>query len=185
MTNEQFQKIYSNCLMHAWATSKDPTKYAQQKQKEKEYNHQYYESHKNGGTDIVTMNGKTFDLGTGNTKNASIGMMEEGKRSLREFRRFQKAAKPVKPFTKLASAMISAEKAKENLIYKISPKTDTVKKIHEVAQEMYDFGKKVVDSIFSTNTNPISEMKVAGTKTMKKITKTIGFDDIFDDFAKG
>lgn len=46
MTHEEFMTIYDRSLRHAWATSKDPDKYAQQKKKEKEYNAKYYQEHK-------------------------------------------------------------------------------------------------------------------------------------------
>ena len=47
MTHDEFMKTYSNSLYHEWATSKDPNKYAEQKKREKEYNAEYYQKHKN------------------------------------------------------------------------------------------------------------------------------------------
>lgn len=46
MTNEQFMKMYDNYLLHAGHVySKDPAKYAEQKQREKEYNAWYYRTY--------------------------------------------------------------------------------------------------------------------------------------------
>ena len=46
MTNEQFKEIYDNSLYHAWVTSKDATKAAEQKRKQQEYNRKYYQNNK-------------------------------------------------------------------------------------------------------------------------------------------
>lgn len=41
MTNEEFKSLY-----HGWVTSNDPAKAAKQRAREKEYNHDYYQKHK-------------------------------------------------------------------------------------------------------------------------------------------
>ena len=42
MTHEEFMNMYNDELRHGWVTSKDSSVAAKQKQREKEYNHQYY-----------------------------------------------------------------------------------------------------------------------------------------------
>lgn len=44
MTNDEFKSLYHDALRHGWVTSKDPTKAAEQKKKEKAYNAEYYQN---------------------------------------------------------------------------------------------------------------------------------------------
>lgn len=46
MTHDEFMLMYDKSLRHGWVTSRDSNKAAQQKQREKEYNAQYYQKHK-------------------------------------------------------------------------------------------------------------------------------------------
>ncbi len=63
MTNEQFKEIYDNSLYHAWVTSKDATKAAEQKRKQQEYNRKYYQNNKDKWHKETENQG----LGTGTT----------------------------------------------------------------------------------------------------------------------
>lgn len=47
MTNEEFKKTYHNALRHGWVSSDDEAIRQKQKEREREYNRQYYEKHKN------------------------------------------------------------------------------------------------------------------------------------------
>lgn len=46
MTHEEFMRLYDNSLQHGWVTSKDSATAARQKQREREYNREYYQKHK-------------------------------------------------------------------------------------------------------------------------------------------
>lgn len=45
MTNEEFMKRYDEYLSHAWVSSEEASKRAEQIKRQKEYNHQYYLDH--------------------------------------------------------------------------------------------------------------------------------------------
>lgn len=47
MAHEEFLNLYDNSLKHGWVSSKDPQKAKEQKQREKEYNAEYYNKHSN------------------------------------------------------------------------------------------------------------------------------------------
>lgn len=63
MTNEEFKGIYNSYLSHAWVTSKDATKAAEQKRKQQEYNRKYYQNNK----DKWNRETENQGLGTGTT----------------------------------------------------------------------------------------------------------------------
>lgn len=46
MTNEEFMKRYDDYLSHAWVSSEDKAKAAEQKKREQEYNRKYYKDHR-------------------------------------------------------------------------------------------------------------------------------------------
>lgn len=46
MTHDEFVRLYDKTLTHGWVSSKDPNKAAEQKQREKEYNAEYYQKNK-------------------------------------------------------------------------------------------------------------------------------------------
>lgn len=46
LTHEEFMNLYDDSLRHGWVTSKDSAVAAKQKEREREYNHEYYQKHK-------------------------------------------------------------------------------------------------------------------------------------------
>lgn len=46
MTHEEFMRLYDSSLQHGWVTSRDSAPAARQKEREREYNRQYYQQHK-------------------------------------------------------------------------------------------------------------------------------------------
>ena len=151
MTNEEFKFLY-----HGWVTSKDPAKAAKQRAREKEYNAEYYQKHKEKWSTLRTGPKVKYDKPIGpknkvsneylaelayNSKKNSYGVSKDEAREM-----FSKTI-PVpdqKPFILKNPLARGIGKAMDSFAESYSIGLNIIK---ETAKKTIDSGKKFISDI--------------------------------------
>lgn len=144
MTNEEFKSLY-----HGWVTSKDPTKAAKQRAREKEYNAEYYQKHKEKlkslqekpgieyeVNDFVSLARKEADRYK-REKQSSVNNELVGPR---KFTQYGKEIGPNRPIGPSYKKMSFLDKTKNALTRKVS-------EIKKNAEKIINAGKKLVSDV--------------------------------------